>query len=427
MPLNQLIRLPRVALAVSGGSDSMALAYLMSQTDGLREKTFAYTVDHGVRSDSHLEAQNVHKIVSELGISHRILKLDSLDDTKELSMRQARYSKLLTAMNEDGVSTMVTAHTQDDCIETFVVRMLRGSGLFGLAGIQHTVEFNPFTWGGGQVSFKVDSKNNINTGWTLMRPLISTKKSVLREILVANNVPWFEDPTNQNVDIAERNLVRKMYYEYPEMIPEEFQAKNVLRLLGKLNMYREKCENEASQVSTKILDSCQASDGSISLTEEHIHNLTEQSPDTLQLALRNILSPLSPLSDLSLRLHRLRDLTERFQAAEKFNIAGVDFAPKKEGKMWELTREPPRNAADHVLHLSPGHVQLWDNRFFVSTDKSDATVEFIDWQKHRDLFTTKEELKTARAQKKKRNPLMVWPGGYSFPALDGGVLNTMPK
>ncbi|KAG5358530.1 tRNA(Ile)-lysidine synthase [Yarrowia sp. B02] len=419
MPLRDLSKPPRVALAVSGGSDSMALAYMISQIPELRQKTTAYTVDHGVRSNSSSEAQNVHEIVSGLGISHRILRLDALSDTKELSMRQARYSKLITAMNEDQVSTVVTAHTQDDCIETFVVRMLRGSGLFGLGGIQPRMSFNPYTWGGG-----LELKQKTILPWTLQRPLLGLKKAGLRDLLVKNNVPWFEDPTNQNVEIAERNLVRKMYYEYPEMIPEEFQANNVLRLLEKLNQYRDMCETEASQVSRKILNESQAPDGSMTLTEEQVHALTKLPRDTLQLALRNILSPLSPLSDLSLRLHRLRDLSERF-AGNKFNIAGVDFSPKK--KNWELLREVPRKPAYHVIHLTPGLVSLWDNRFFVVSDKPGARVEFIDWNTHRDLFSSKEELRTAREQAKKRNPILVYDGGYVFPALEGGVLNSMPK
>lgn len=406
----------------------MALAYMISQTPGLREKTTAYTVDHGVRGDSFLEAQNVHKVVSGLGINHRVLRLDALNDTKELSMRQARYSKLIAAMNDDQVSTVVTAHTQDDCIETFVVRMLRGSGLFGLAGIQPCVSFNPYTWGGVGMSLKQQSGKNPNSEWTLERPLLNQTKADLRNLLVKNNIPWFEDPTNQDVEIAERNLVRKMYYEYPKMIPEEFQAHNVLRLLEKLNRYRSKCEMEASQVSTDLLAASQASDGCLTLTAEQVSEmLTPLSRDTLQLVLRNILSPLSPLSDLSLRLHRLRDLSERFQNGNKFNIAGVDFCPKNEGRKWELSREVPRRPDDHVVQLNPGHVSLWDNRFFVVSDKSQATIEFIDWDRHRELFKSKGELRKARDQARRKNPILVYDGGYSFPALEGGVLNTLPK
>ncbi|AOW00147.1 PP-loop family-domain-containing protein [Yarrowia lipolytica] len=426
MPLNTLTKLPRLALAVSGGSDSMALAYMISQTPGLSEKTTAYTVDHGVRSESSSEAQNVHEIVSRLGINHRILKLDALNDTKELSMRQARYSKLIAAMNDDGVSTVVTAHTQDDCIETFVVRMLRGSGLFGLAGIQPRVSFNPYTWGGGGIALKQHSRTELASGWKLMRPLLGLTKSHLRNVLVKNNIPWFEDPTNQNVEIAERNLVRKMYYEYPELIPEEFQASNVLRLLEKLNGYRIKCETEASEVSSRLLAASQSPDGTITLSEEQVKGVLTKLPhDTLQLVLRNILSPLSPLPDLSLRLHRLRGLTGRFEAGNKFNLAGVDFSLRND--KWQLSREVPRRPSDHVVQLTPGRVSLWDNRFFVVSDLPKATVQFIDWDSHRELFKSKEELNKARDQARKRNPILVYEGGYSFPALQRGVLNTMPK
>lgn len=403
----------------------MALAYMISQIPSLRSKTVAYTVDHGVRTESSQEAQNVHKIVSELGINHRILKLDSLNDTNELSMRQARYSKLITAMNEDGVSTVVTAHTQDDCIETFVVRMLRGSGLFGLAGIQPCLSFNPWTFGGGSISLKENLENEKVQKWTLMRPLLGQTKASLRYTLVKNNIPWFEDPTNQNVEVGERNLVRKMYYHHPEMIPEEFKPDNVLRLLQKLNKYREKCELEAGTISKRILKERQLEDGRISLDKDDVSELTALSRDILQLVLRNILSPLSPLSDLSLRLHRLRDFTERFSQERQFNIAGVDFLPKKD--MWQLTREVPRRPEDHVMHITPGYVSLWDNRFYAKSDRP-ATVEFIDWDKHRELFESKEELEKARDQAKKRNPIMVFDQGYLFPALEGGSrLNDMPK
>lgn len=404
----------------------MALAYLIAQSPEIRQKTVAYTVDHRVRSGSASEADNVHKVVSGMGISHRVLTLDTDPiSVKELSLRQARYSKLIEAMVEDGISTVVTAHTRDDCIETFVVRMLRRSGIFGLAGIQREVAFNPFTWAGRSQAPSLGLTLPVSP-WTVYRPLLAIPKPQLRDILVANSIPWFEDPTNQDVEIAERNLVRKMYYEYEDMIPDEFKSAKVLSYLEKLSAFRRRVDAEAKAVASTI---SRADDGGVFLTPSDVSVLSELSPDTLQLALKAIISPLSPLSDLSLRLHRMRNIGDRFEAARQFTLAGVEFAPAKGG--WKLTREVPRVVQE--AQITPGKCTLWDNRFFVTSDRK-GTIRMVDWAKDRHLFTDKTTHKIAKDQAKKRNPIVIFDGSneeFVFPLAQKSSiklqLNTMPK
>lgn len=179
------------AVAVSGGADSLALALLAKRyADNHGLHMTALTVDHGLRSNSAQEAQWVHDVLAANGILHETLvwSHDSALHTKiQEQARNARYGLLGKWCQKNGVGSLLTAHHQDDQIETFFMRLAHRSGLKGLASMR-AVRAMPFG--------------------TLVRPLLSVSKDRLIATLKAFSCEWCEDPSNEN-DMFERVRLRK--------------------------------------------------------------------------------------------------------------------------------------------------------------------------------------------------------------------------
>jgi tRNA(Ile)-lysidine synthase len=179
------------AVAVSGGADSLALALLArcyANNHGLQMT--ALTVDHGLRSNSADEAQWVQDLLSSRGISHETLvwSHDAIPHTKiQEEARNARYDLLGQWCQANGVGALLTAHHQDDQIETFFMRLAHRSGLKGLSVMRavRTMSFG-----------------------TLVRPLLSVPKDRLIATVNAFECEWCEDPSNIN-DAFERVRLRK--------------------------------------------------------------------------------------------------------------------------------------------------------------------------------------------------------------------------
>jgi tRNA(Ile)-lysidine synthase len=227
-----------LALGVSGGSDSMALLMLAKEwSDQHGAKISVLTVDHHLREESRQEAEYVGLVCGQMGLEHEILDWDELlspsdersEDPRVLGVRycrrpldqvrgkqvvksegniqsrarKARYELMTGWCHENNISTLLTAHHLDDQVENFIIRLSRGSGLFGL--LDH--------------SFGLYNKINI------LRPLFNIPKKELQSYLVENNIKWCEDPSNHNPKY-QRSNVRKWLDQMPlELEPELFKAR----------------------------------------------------------------------------------------------------------------------------------------------------------------------------------------------------------
>ena len=129
------------ALAVSGGPDSMALMHLASRWLSLKGRGPAsisvLTVDHGLRPESAAEAAFVGARAGALGFTHATLAWTGEKPKTgiQAGAREARYGLMTAYCREHGIACLVTAHTEDDQAETFLMRLRRGSGLDGLASM----------------------------------------------------------------------------------------------------------------------------------------------------------------------------------------------------------------------------------------------------------------------------------------------------
>lgn len=166
-------------VAVSGGVDSMVLLNMLTKVPGL-ELTVAH-FDHGIRPDSQLDRQLVEATAKEYGLKF-IFKEGKLGaKTSEAQAREARYKFLNSVAQEVGAKALITAHHQDDVLETAIINILRGTGRRGLT--------------------------SLNSQKELIRPLLNHNKSVIKIYAKNHNLKWREDATNQDTSYL-RNYVR---------------------------------------------------------------------------------------------------------------------------------------------------------------------------------------------------------------------------
>ena len=167
-------------VAVSGGPDSLALAALTKAYKYQNKTNFHYVlVNHNIRKNSNQEAKKVKKILKNQKINLKIL-LNKKKITKNIQAeaRKARYELLLNYCKKNKIKILLTAHNLEDQVETFLIRLSRGSGLKGLAAMK--------------------TYSNINKQVILFRPLLDTKKNFL--IKISKNIfgDYIKDPSNKN-------------------------------------------------------------------------------------------------------------------------------------------------------------------------------------------------------------------------------------
>jgi tRNA(Ile)-lysidine synthase len=169
---------PMVAVAVSGGRDSLALALLAHDwASALQGRIVGLIVDHGLRRESADEASKTRDLLARHGIAAEVLRWRGAKPASGLQVaaREARYRLLLDACKRRGILHLLVAHHADDQAETVVMRAARQSGPDGLAGMASLVE---------------------QRETRLLRPLLSIPRARLTATLEARAVAWIEDPSN---------------------------------------------------------------------------------------------------------------------------------------------------------------------------------------------------------------------------------------
>jgi len=183
------VRAKALLIAVSGGPDSTALLLMAAEWAKRRGKTRidAATVDHGLRPESADEAKAVAALCARLGVGHRVLQWKGAKPTSRLQerAREARYRLLVDHAKAIGVDAVMTAQHADDQAETVLFRLLRGSGVAGLRGMDLMTA---------------------RDGMTVARPLIGLKKRDLIAFADARGAAFIDDPSNADPRFARTRL-----------------------------------------------------------------------------------------------------------------------------------------------------------------------------------------------------------------------------
>ena len=300
--LDTLVRSGEVALAVSGGPDSLALLLLAHAARP--GEICAATVDHRLRPEAADEAVMVADACGDLDIPHAILAVDVAHDPRgaQAAARHARYAALAGWAVARGASALATAHHLDDQAETMLMRLARGAGIAGLSGIRRTrpLEQAP--------------------GVTLVRPLLGWRKAELEYIVVAAGLTAVDDPSNRDPRFDRTRARSLLQGGWPA--PERLAA--VAQRLGEAE--------EALAWSSAVLmaqrltfTSDNASIDVAHLPREHRRRL-----------LRAGISALAP--DAVLRGDEVDRLLDALDAGRVATLAGLRCDP---GPPWRLARAPP--------------------------------------------------------------------------------------
>ena len=170
-----------LALAVSGGPDSLCLAFFTKiYASEFRNKIHVLIVDHNLRKESHKEALKVKNILNKREITSKILKWRGKIPISNIqkNARDMRYALLSNYCLKNKVKYLVTAHHEDDQIENFFIRLLRGSGLAGLSSMSVSV--------------------NISKNLKIVRPFLGFTKEDLKYVTLNFFKTFIEDPSNKN-------------------------------------------------------------------------------------------------------------------------------------------------------------------------------------------------------------------------------------
>jgi tRNA(Ile)-lysidine synthase len=333
-------------LAVSGGADSVAMMQLVadwSRQGGCEKRTIIVaTVDHRLRPGSDLEAQWVAERARALGLSHETLAWEGNKPESGLqdAAREVRYrllQELGWRLRDEGPAAIVTAHTQDDQAETFLMRLARGSGLDGLSGMSTARNLDH------------------NADCQLVRPLLGLPGARLIATLRSRGIAWIEDPSNVQ-DQFERVRVRKARGALEQLgLTNEKIARSARRLRrarNALDAARERLQSEANlDVHGGAFADCDTQ-AFLSAAEE------------LRLRLLGRLIVAFGGQDEPIRLAKLEALVDHLTQPgfEASTLGGCIVS--RFGEKISVAREPGRAGLPECA-LEPGHFATWDRRFRV--------------------------------------------------------------
>jgi tRNA(Ile)-lysidine synthase len=206
----------RIAVAVSGGSDSMAVLHLFSRLAGHRGGTVqAVTVDHRLRREAAEEARFVARACDRIGVSHETLVWEHGEITGNLQdqARRARHALIAGWARQNGIGDVVLGHTADDQAETFLMGLAREAGIDGLSGMRRSWQEGGVRWA---------------------RPYLQTPRRDLRAYLTRHGIGWVEDPSNAD----ERFLRVRARHALVALAPLGITAEGLARAASNLALAR---------------------------------------------------------------------------------------------------------------------------------------------------------------------------------------------
>lgn len=349
---------PELAVAVSGGADSLALLLLLDAwTKAGGGSLLALTVDHGLRPEAAAEAAWVAERCAERGIAHRTLawrpphRLPA--GGPQAAARAARYRLLARACREAGILHLVLGHQREDQGETFLLRLAAGSGPDGLAAMP-------------AVAFLDDVR--------ILRPLLECPRRALEALLHATGQEWLNDPSNANPAFA-RPRLRAARAALTDRGLSPAACAGLAETFGRLRSWSD------AAVGALLVDCCRLDPRGFAWLERAA--LLAAPPPLALRALARLLRCLagrahSPRGPKLLRLlEALRAPGEAFRGA---TLAGCRILPRSAGRLLVVReaaaiRRASSPADGDRAAGTPEDEPLWDGRFRLCHGSPDAAAD----------------------------------------------------
>ncbi len=317
------------AVAVSGGSDSMALLqWRKSGEISAGVMVSAVTVDHGLRAQSAEEAMQVSTWAAQIGVPHSILKWQGEKPQTgiQAAARTARYNLMTHWASDNGVDCLFTGHTLNDQAETVAMRLKRTTSAASIAGIRPEIMWN-------QVR--------------VLRPLLHVKREALRDMLRAVGQDWIDDPSNDD-PVFERVRTRREIGGDAETLAGLADSAQ-LRLL--------RAEAEAQQFALQHVT--EHPEGYFSVERNGIMAVSDEAADHLLQQLMRSLGGSVALLD---ERQRLWDWLKA-KGGNRRTLGGVVVAQRLREILF--MREPTRINRGECLVPESGTL-VWDGRFAIA-------------------------------------------------------------
>ena len=323
-------------IAVSGGPDSLALYFLAKEYAKKNDYIFSViTVDHRLRENSSKEADWLKKLFKKDKVNHYVLRWNGIKPRSNLMAlaRNKRYELINKKCVELGAKYLLTAHHLDDQIETFFMRLVRGSGIKGLASIAR----------------KSKMQNII-----LVRPLLAYSKKSLIKVLAEKKQSYIEDPTNKNLSF-DRIRYRKII---SSLINEGIDKNRLEKLISNLSQ-----ANFAVDYSSKIeLKNCLSQNryGHIQIKKDFFFKL----PKEIQFRIINFLILNYSNKRKVVRSASILKLLANFSKSDFYNQTLNKIVFLNEKSLITLVREVSR--IDKKDSISENTL-FWDNFYEINS------------------------------------------------------------
>ncbi len=333
-----------IALAVSGGADSLALLVLVDRWRRRRRAApmvHVLTVDHRLRASSAAEARHVAAIAAARGLPHRTLVWDDAAPVTgiEAAAREARYRLLAKAAGEIGAAHLATAHHQGDQAETLLMRLGRGSGLAGLAGMR--------------------AERPLAPGLVLCRPLLDVARVRLAATVAAAGLTPAEDESNTDPRFARARLRALM----PALAAEGIDAAGIARTAARLA----RASDALDHYATLLLEAAVTTDPlAVARVDREAF---AAAPEEVRLRALGRLVQAIGGAEWPPRSERLESLDAALIGVGAFKRSLGGAILRADGGLAEIYRESGR-APLPELEVWPGFSGLWDHRFAVRIDRA---------------------------------------------------------
>ena len=341
-----------LALAVSGGADSLCLMVLFSEWKDRVDwpgSAEVIVVDHGLRAESADEAQFVVKCAEEAGLLAKSLRWEGEKPASNIqdAARRARYRLISERTAETGAEILLLGHHLDDQAETFLDRLSRGSGLYGLGAMSA-------------------DETNGPEGLRLFRPFLEVPKKRLEASLREREQDWCTDPSNSDAKYKRSRLRRIMSL----LEDEGLTAERIADAAGHLRRSREALETVIAGLAAENLVEHPA--GPARLERKTFCAVEED----LRLRLLSLIVGRVTGQHPRIRLQKLQALDEAFRSGDmvRHTLAGT-LIQADAATIW-FWREPGRRPPEVLV--DPAGEGIWDHRFAYSIDRTHSANDKTD-------------------------------------------------